>query len=39
MSDHHHEELHTPDRFWQPFVIGLGIVGVLCLIFFHPVIA
>ena len=38
MSDHHHEELSTPDRLWQQLIIGLGIVGVLCLIFYHPVI-
>jgi hypothetical protein len=39
MSDHHHEELHTPDRFWQPLVITLGILGVLCLALYHPIIA
>lgn len=38
MSDHHHEELSTLDRFWQAFVIGLGVVGVLCLALYHPVI-
>jgi hypothetical protein len=37
MSDHH-EQPSFPERFWQPFVISLGVFGVLCLIFFHPVI-
>ena len=37
MSDHH-DELSFPDRKWQPFVIGLGIIGVALLIFYHPVI-
>lgn len=38
MSDHHHEELSTLDRLWQVFVISLGVVGVLCLALYHPVI-
>jgi len=38
MSDHHHETLSMPDRLWQVFVIALGVIGVACLAFYHPVI-
>ncbi len=36
MSDNHQDELSLPDRIWQPFVIGLGVFGVLCLALYHP---
>lgn len=38
MSDHHQDELSFPDRQWQPFVIGLGVIGVALLIFYHPIV-